>query len=408
MINSIETNPIRILRGPEARSREAVIITPDSIDQDNKSEPANNRRGIWRQARGSDTTSGRLMLIKRCADARLITPVPERAMEIDSIATAGSLDHYSALMQHPAFTNGAFIALGHYNGLSSSIDRMPEGCGGLGAKKSQQKLMEHEVKTEGIEGFIRRNIDHPDVVIATSITALKMATMTDRPTIAAVQDHRTGDINVLGVFSRDKSEYVTAVDPLLLFQGKYRPDEIYKDGMPSLDFSSLPPSVQEMMIDYDVQQKALRAIMPFPFLETYQEGQFPSMIAIETEVKPLEVRQPGLTELPNRVFRLNIPRQKLGNGIHVPQNALDMVLEQAEYPFRQAVKNAGNPNGDFYQTHTLFINTGSMDQSQEVARQILEQPYSFPWIQREGNQVIIAESVAGEIQKIDYYVPQAA
>ena len=404
VISGIELEQIRILRGPEVRAREALIITPGSILVDNRSAEASRRKTSWRETRDS----GNLRVIKRCADARLITPVPQKAMEIDSIATAGSLDYYSDLMHHPAFTHGDFIALGHYNGLSSSIDRMPEGCGGLGAKKSQQKLIETEVRTEGIEGFIRRNIDHPDVVIATSITALRMATMTDRPTVAAVEDHRTGDINVLGVFSRSESEYLTAVDPLLLFQGKYRPEEIYKDGMPSLAFSSLPGSVQEMMLDYQIQQAALRDKMPFPFLEAYQEGQFPSMIAIETEVKPLEVRQPGLTELPNRVFRLNVPRQRLGNGVHVPQDALDMVLEQAEYPFRQAVKNAGNPNGDFYQTHTLFINAGNMDQSREIARQMLEQPYTVPWIQKEGNQVIIAKSVAGEIQDIDYYLPHAA
>lgn len=397
---------LELLRGPEFREREPVIITPTTIGWDNASAPAKYRRKIWREARGNAEIKGRLRLIRRCSDARLITPVPQTVMEIGSIATAGSLEYYSDLMQHPAFTYGDFIALGHYDGLSSSIDRMPEGCGGLGAKKSQQKRIETEAITEGIESFISRDIEHPDVVIATAITALRMAIKTDRPTIAAVEDHRTGDINILGIFSRRKSEYVTAVDPLLLFQGKYRPEEIYKDGMPDLDFSSLPPSVQDMIIDYKVQQAALRTKMPL--LEQYQEIQSPSMIAIETELKPLEVRQPGLTEFPNRVFRLNVPRQKLENGVHVPQAALNMVLEQAEYPFRQAVKNAGNPNGAFYDTHTLFINTGNMDQSKKIAKQILEKAYALPWIQTEGNQVIVAESVAGEIQGIDYYVPQAA
>lgn len=372
-----------------------LVITPESLYTDNTSDKAKSLRYIWRENRDAHN----LRAIIKCGDSRGITPIPRETVEIGSIATGVDFDYYSGLLSHEAFSQRGYFSFGHYDGLKFKIGHMPEGCGGLGAKKEQLATLT-QAKSEGIEEFIRNNIGHPDVIVQTCITAARIARKTDRQSIAGIQDHRSGEIRIVGIFSQKDSNYRTAVDPILLFQGKYKPEVIYKDGVPSIPDEYLPNETRNMLSKYNEQLQELKS--RHKDLENEQETQYADMISIDADIKPAGIITPGLTACPNRIFRLNVPRQRLGNGIHIPPVALDQVLQQAEYPLTQAVIHSSD-NGSFSRSRTIFINTGDMDQSVKIANQLMEKPYTKVWLTLAETQIIVAQSRMGEIAEIDYF-----
>ena len=83
------------------------------------------------------------------------------------------------------------------------------------------------------------------------------------------------------------------------------------------------------------------------------------------------------------------------------QHYLEEALQQLEYPLRYATENCEKPGTSFCDTDTFYIETGLFDYSIEIARRALRKRWMQTWLKREPNQLIVAETRAGEIKKIE-------
>lgn len=375
---------------------EPVTITPTSLWKDNESQEAIQGLTGWEMSRRYGNLTG----VRKCPDSRTETPLPRSSATIGSIATGGDFDSYKRLFNFQAFRD--FIALGHYDGSTLTVGKMPTGCGGLAARAKIDNGIRLDLRD--VQAYVERGIAHPDVVVQTFLSASEITKRTGKDVLAAAQDHLDGTIVPFALFSGKNSQYRSSINPELLLH-RYNPGEIYRMGfIPPLADSDLPPHFQHILREY--QQQQARTIGDNPRLPQYQKVQNPVMVYFSTDIRPVQLKFPQLAGRPNRIFELNVPRTKINNGIHIDGAALDNVIDQTEYPMTHAVENKDNPRGEFSRTKTLYVETGDFDQSIAIAEKMLSQrPWMQEWRNLLGSEIIVAQTKAGRIEMIQRYQP---
>ena len=372
---------------------EPIIITPDSIWEDNYSPESQAGLATHDALRKAGRLTGR----RRCPDARVEDLIPEETADMSYIAASGDFDSYKRLYDSSAFMD--FIALGHYAGNTLGVGKAPTGCGGLAARAVIDSGKALDLKD--VQAYAERCIPHPDVLVNTFLSASETSKRTDKDVLAAVQNHLDGSIVPFAFFSGRNSQYVSSINPDLLLH-EYNPAEIYKLGyIASIPDSTLPAHLQHIVSEYRKRQMAM--IIANPDYAAGQEANNPFVIYFSTDFRSPKLKVPKLAKTQNSIFLLNVPRTRIGDSIDIDEVALNNVIDQTEYPIAHAVKNKDKPGKSFSRTKTLYVETGSMDVSRDIVRRIQERPWMAAW----DGQIIISKIRSGVIQDIAQLRPAA-
>jgi len=374
--------------------KESIIITPQTLYDDNHSNEAETARSKWRENRAGK----RLTLVFLCADPREITPNPEQAEEVRKIAAGGKeVKQYVPLLNDRGVKN--ILVISHFDSEAYEVGKRPPGCGGLDAKA---KVFGQEEEPKGdIQTYLKKGIPHPDPLLQAYHSAAMIARATDKVVNIALQDHRTGNIYPLGGFSAKDSAYVMCIDPDLIFYGRYNPEDIYREEtVPYLPDRQINPALLSFLEQYRDAQKRFAKKRP-DFYDS-QKIINPRIVTLSTDIRPSgRVKFDKFGE-PNMIFKLNVPRKKIDDRDYVIEAVyLEEAIQQAEYPLKHAIENCEEPGTSFCETDTFYIETRSFDYSVEIAKTILRKRWMQEWLKTEPNQLIVAETRAGEIKRIE-------
>ena len=388
--------------------REEIVITPGFLIEDNHSPEARAYQADWKRR----LYLGEIALLLDCPDARVIRSNPESTAEISIIATAGEIAYYLPLVTDPRIRS--VYVTGHADITNQwRTGEMPEGCGGLHAKSEQEKKKEKEAEGEhDIQGWIRREIAHPDPLVQSCISADNLVRLTGKDTMAIVQNHITGNPHVVAILSmRPDDPHNNYVVPAgFILYGKYDPARIYSiDKFPQFGPEAWEknPNFRKYMQDNQAQLEAIRKGHP-DFTET-QKVQNPLMIAMTTDIRPFQkVRFNKLSD-PNRIFRVNIGRRKIVDDpdsgtarLEITKAAMHEAIAQVQYAIMNSIKGNGNPGAPFSDTHTVYIETGDYGFSIDIAQMIIDKKLMQTWLNiNPQNQLILGESRDGEILKTE-------
>lgn len=366
----------------EAWQQETPFITPQTLMADNRSEEAEKGRFAWEEAR----RQGSLFAIEACADSRTKIPNLEETVLIRSIASAGPVEPYTTLINSRGVGQG--IILTHFDGNRAEKGKRPPGCGGLGAKETQLASGATNA-TEGVSHYVENQIATADTLIQACLTASAMSEQTDKPILAATQDHLDGTIYPVALYWNQGRARISAIPESLLY--KYNEAEIYENGIPHLEDSEIPDWPRRFLRANRLHVQKLYDL--YPNLRQKEATQNPPLAVLTTDIRPFALRYPNLQE-PGSFFSLSIPRLKDGisSTIHIPKEELATSLNQMGYPVT-----------NFSRLNTIFIETRNFDKSKAVAEELVQKPWMRPWLQDGGHQILIGETQAGVATRIEVF-----
>lgn len=357
-------------------------LTPDSIYNDNHSADAIQGIGLWRESRDS----GNLILCIFCGDARCKCPA-RNSIHFRTIASGAPLDQYKNTLFDPR-VKGVW-AITHI------------GCGGL---KANGELATRVITLpkEGITAYVANQIYHPDPFAQALAIASRVARLTDKPVLAAVQRHQTLEIYPFALLEQ-RGRNITNAAPLeALLHNEYNPTEIYANGIPSLHRAELPPFFSDQLARHERDRAKIFAENPY-FSQT-QEVQDPGLVIMSTSLKPTEVIHPALGK-PGAAFQLNSPRLSFEPALTGLSNReISTIWDQAEYPITHRNQNQGQDGLPFANTGTMLIEAGKMDVAQKIALRGIDRPWMRQWVEN-GGRIIVSEMYAGEVRNIAYFTP---
>lgn len=378
-------------RPTQEQDTRLIVITPRSLGEDNEREAPGR---IVQFLANKDLK--KLRVAAGCVDARVLIPDPEKTISMRSIATAGSKEYRIIESRGVEMA----IVLGHFDGETVEPEKRPTGCGGLGAK--EQAINGSDESVRGIDFYIRNRVQHPDVCVQCLMTADEIAAQTGKPTLAAVQDHITAVIYPIAAFLDGgliRASRIRDRDLII-----YNQANIYRDGIPALEDDEMPGIFGEFMEASRAQARDLA--MRFPTLRDMQRVQNPRMVVLSTELMSMRLRYPQTSDTPGILFKLHVPREKMGSGISIKPELLEESLGQAQYPLEHAVHNYNTDNA-FSKTNRLLIETEDFNLSVQLAQSISERDWMQKWLGLEDHKIIVAQSRDGITNKIDWY-PLAA
>lgn len=356
-------------QGPEGPRQESLIITPDSLMQDNHTPFAQQRREEFESAR----IGGALIGVDRCSDARV--SVIGNSISVGSISAAETPTLNLAKDRGLA----AWMSLSHFD------------CGG---SKAKQKIGD-EPQNGGIEKYVAEKIAHPDPIIQTIITAEEIASLSEKPVLAAVQDHLDHTIYPIAYFQMEDGQMtsVSAVRTRDIL--KYNPDRIYEAGIPTIGERSMP-NVFRQLLDQN-RRDVQKTLAQYPNLREMQEVQKPRMVMFSTDIRSAKIKYPNISAVPGSMFKVFVPRQKVDGDINILDEDLLNSLNQLQYPISQAVANADSPDMPFSNTDRLIIETGNLSLSRSLAQKAMEQEWMQDWFNLPDRQIILVQTLAGII-----------
>lgn len=377
----------------EPQNKDEPMITPKALYEDNHSEQA----GRLRQEREKARRKGDLTAYFSCGDARIFTPKPESSMSIRSIAAGGSKIPYERLVNNRGVAR--IVVLDHHDGDTVKPGQKPNGCGGLAAK--EQVNGDKPGQKDGILEYIEHEVKHPDVIIQALLTAEEIARITDKPVMAATQDHLTEIIYPIAVFLEKGNHKLTAIRLGDIAGDQYNPTRLYADGIPVLPDYLIPPNFLELL---EANRKEVAYLEKhYPNLRKKQKVQNPKMVVITTAIMSMRVRYPTISQEPGSLFKLNVPRKKEGTHTSISHADLTRTLNQAQYPIQHSVKNHDDPTKPFSATNTVLIETGDMDLSRKLAGEAVEKPWMKDWLSLPDHQIIVARTQAGITSEIEQF-----
>lgn len=374
--------------------RNAIEITPVGLLTDNQSAETQDGITKWRETREAHN----LIVIDKCSDARSFEDEEAGKVILPSIAASGPIEPFERVYQDPKVS--AIMTLSHYSGLLERLGENPSGCGGRAGKAAQKN------GSGPIEGdtnsYIRQHVPHEDVVVNSILRALKLSRLTQKPVLAAAQDHITGLIKPLAWFQtneRGKHRGESEIPLDFLVEGGYDPSKIYEHGVPSLPIEVLPDDLAQLIIDNQNHVAALE--QAFPDFNKSQEVQNPKTLLLSTSTKPARIRYPKTFGLPGTFFSLRFGRERIDGGDIVNPDSLHEGLRQAHFPIYNSVKNHGNDAEQFSRTNTVLIETSSLDTSFDLALELAEKDWMKEWMSLEGHQILLARTRAGYTDRIE-------
>ncbi len=369
--------------GPQILNSESLAITSDALRNDNFSEKADGLRHQWEENRSREN----LWAIAACGDARILIPNPTNTVSIRSIATAGIKE--SKIIESAGVKIA--IALTHVDGATIQEGKRPTGCGGLGAKEEALNGDAKKDVVRGIEYYVTNKIQHPDATIQSRISAEEMAAKTGKPALAAVQDHRSGKIYPIAAFLKGGLVVVSKVreKDLIVYSEK----EIYRNGIPSLEDNQVPDEFTEFLQACKTQEREL--LMRYPNLKDMQKVQNPRMVVLSTDIRSMKVRYPTISDFPGLIFKLHVPREKIGSGINIQADALEQSLSQTQYPIGYSVRNYGQPDKPFSKTDLILIETGDIAISRLLAAKLMDEEWMKQWLALSNRHIIVIQTQEG-------------
>ncbi len=373
-----------------------LILTQEMLLDSNRSKQSKDARRSWYEAR----EDGDMVLAWLCGDARGIFN-PDRAFILRSIAAGGSREQYINLLRYSRI-RGIFV-INHFEGTEDDVldaslvesGQAPFGCGGLKAKADAIKNGSTPGNKNGIGKYVDEEIVHPDAVIQSFTMAIRTSRLTNIPVMAGLQNHVTGTVFAIAVFSEGKV-MESAVSVEELFQNQYDPSKIYnRGGISSIDENRLPDVFRVAM---SRNKRMLRELNEdFPGLHQDQLLQRPHSVQFGEPAKPIQLRY-DIFRKPGSVFSVTTPRADLDLD-DVTFAELEAGFNQLQYPLEHAVRNAGNPDLPFSSLHNLLIETRDIGRSERLVRRALRE---YEWMrdfsQLQNRRILIAQVNHGEAQ----------
>lgn len=378
------------------KTPENIVISPETLLADNQSEKAKKLSLMWEENRRQENLWG----IVTCGDARIMTPCPERLISVRSIATAGT-------KETKIFSDKGLkivVVISHVDGDTIETGKRPKGCGGLGAKEEALNG-NHEKPIEGIQYYIDNNIEHPDPAIQALISAREIRNATGKPSLAVIQNHRTGKVYPFAVFFKDYQTVSKNLDGIDLKE--YSPSKIYADGLPILPDEAIPDMFRKFL-NANTQQ-VNEILIKYSNLKDVQKVQNPRLVVISSKLPSIRIRYPETTDIPGLVFKLFLSREKEGPGkIAISANALRETIGQAQYPLEHAVHNFGQPDKPFSKTDRVLIETSDINVSRSVAQKLADNLWMKEWLVLPDHRLLIAQNIEGVSNIIEDFVSAKA
>lgn len=369
--------------------------TAEFLLNDNASPVADANRARWEAAR----REGRLTLVQACSDSRTLIFDQNEAVVIRYIGGAIPVQPYTKLINHRSI--GGVMVMAHFDGNLVSPGKSPSGCGGLKEKERQINGGTIEA-TEGIEHFVENHIATSDTILQACILAGATAEHTEKPVLAAAQDHLDGTVYPIAVFTNHGRRVITAIPARLLYSTQHDPKEIYTEGIPYLDDGELPDELFSCLEQNRAQVAELKR--KFPNLRKIQTTQNPSMLVLTTDIRPVAMRYPSLN-VPGKVFCLSVPRDKseIDSTVQISREALVAGVNQADFPIGMALANQGDLTKTFSQLNTFFVETRNFEKSRWAAEQLTKKEWMKKWIAIPGNKILVGETQAGIASRIEVF-----
>lgn len=378
---------------PEPLRQENLIITPESITRDNRSHLAEERRNKWNEAK----RDGNLIAYFRCADAR-VQPTGIEAMSLGSIAAAfKNPEALAPILSDKGIK--ASVVLAHVDGETVKLGEMPAGCGGLAAKKD----IGNSEQNGGTAEFISEVVIDKDPVVQSLWTAKQIAIISNKPTMAAIEDHRTHQIYPVGFFNIEKGQMISIISTASAETtvGKYQPEKIYADGLPVID-SNILPEVFTNLLEQN-QKETMEELSKYPDLKRMQKVQRPRMVWFTTDPSSLRQKVPDTASIPGSIFKVHAIREKI-NGIgRVDDELLKSYLGELQYPLEHSVENSHDTSLPFSNTDRLIIETGDLELSKTLAEEVIKQEWMQKWTRLNGRRIILLQTNSGVINAAEYF-----
>lgn len=375
------------------RLPESIVITPESLSADNGSDRAKALSAKWEE----NSRKNKLWGIVTCGDARIMTPRPDKLISVRSIAAAGTVEKRVLGDESVEL----IIVMSHVDGDTIENGKRPKGCGGLGAKEEALNG-NHEKATEGIQYYIDNAIEHPDPVIQALISAREIRNATGKPSLAVIQNHRTGKVYPFAALLKG---YDIISSDLDLFKS-YSEAEIYANGIPTLNELAIPEVFREFM---DASKEYVSAMLrAYPNLKDMQRIQNPRMVVLSSKLPSIRIRYPEIADFPGLVFKLFLSREKerTTGRIDITPEAQKEVMAQAQYPLVQAVRNFGKPDLPFSKTDRVLIETSAISVSKKLAGELAGKPWMKDWLALPDHQILVVQNQEGISNIIELFTPQ--
>lgn len=359
------------------------LPTIDKLLEDNRSEQAEENRTAFREAR----LAGQIYVIRTCSDSRAVNGIPpNRCIHVPSIAAAGSeLPYYEMNKFQPVL--GVINAV-HYDGLEFKPGEMPSKCGGLDAKKLAKINPERAGKM--IEEYIDHQVPSEDPIITNFFNSANISTQTEKPVLAAIQDHRSGIFYPVALFLNRGTEIRTNVPINYLMQGQYSPEIVYKNGVPILDDTQLTPGFRDFFDLNKTEVERLQSEYP-NFVES-TENQNPEYLILTSEKTTARERYPHALAVPSSYFSIHVPRGKAGEQAFIANDAVESVVAQAQYPLEH-----------FSNIRKVLIETPDLYQSKTLAGQLVETIDENDWVLASKSEILVAGSIRGKTTTIERF-----
>lgn len=373
-------------------------ITAESLKEDNHSHPVVDYLESWQE----NLNEQNITFVLGCSDPRLLIARHATA-DIRSIGAAALPELYSSILNKKVNPR-AIIVVVHHDGETVKPGEMPKGCGGLSVRAT---LSTNDYTKRGYSAkYVGEHIAHQDPFIQGVFTGEEIAELSKCPVLVVTEDHRTGQIYPLTSFLPRQSHDLLIRSSISLrsgFEGRYNPKKIYSSGIPQIASDQIPSEFTVFMKRHELFVKSVKNRIPSLYLD--QKIINPSVVALTTEIRPIQSRFPNLLgKKPNTVFTVTIQRQtrKIKEDYDVNIESMNRALDQVHYAFSHALENKGNPELGFsrlYNHGTMLIEGDIASQLDQIAKAALATPYIQEWIKIKGNKIITLETSKGRVQK---------
>jgi hypothetical protein len=383
------------------------VEAQDFLD-DNHSELAAQKIARWQEI----YKSGNGYIRVGCADARPIFD-EDYVWNQRSIA-AGFPDKTLYALTYMSNVKAVVVDT-HYG--NAETGKRPTGCGGQDTK-AQIRANHTSTENDGLLEMVDKNV-HEDPIYNGIDQARKIINeIIDRggrngKVFVTTQDHHTGKLIPVaefiiknGVLHRDiPVEYVKLLqaNSEQQLEEDYDPATIYRNGVPHLVADELSPEFVEYL---EIQERKRIALMErHPDFTQRQDVQNPWALVINANKIPVQSRMPTLFGSIGDAYELDIPGLKSDRVVTVSNEAITAAVFQMKYAMKHTIKHKDNPEASFGRSKTLFIDTGSLHQSQLIAQRLMQEEWAKEW-KALGGRIFLAETGKGGImQRVEEYHP---
>ncbi|MCR4276694.1 MAG: hypothetical protein NUV87_01045 [Candidatus Roizmanbacteria bacterium] len=365
-----------------------IVLDVSLLKKENSSSKARSLRKKWLDIEKTKD----LFVFHSCDDAREGDGVSifnnPGIISIRSISAAnvfgGDEDFFKWIYQAPAVR--AIGVAGHYDGSSYIEGEEPLGCGGHGEKRKigRETVVNTSRKTASAEDYVRKLIVHEDPLKQAIVSAIRTASIVDKPVVAGLIDHSNLSFKPVMIIEENGRKIRTAVslENLLSSDNKL----LYQNGIPELPFDLSNPDWL-----YSLRQNNQEVVKRLPTnFALKQKTQDPHTVAISTDIRPMSIRLPYTFGENNTGFGITLPYSKDENGkVNITDKAIHQSLAQANYPLDHATKaQTGQP---FYNTRNVLIETPDLNLSRSLAEKLLQKNWGQQWLERKKGQILVAQ-----------------